>query len=81
LTEPVPIESARQRPYRPHRCTLPERGHRGQRFDCWCGRHWTAAAGVTVRHNRIRSLRPDWRYEPPPRFGPRIEGVRIEGVQ
>jgi hypothetical protein len=53
------------RAYVPHRCRPPERGFRGQQYECWCGRRWVAASGVTVRGNRITSLRPDWRFVRP----------------
>lgn len=43
-------------------------------YDCWCGRRWQAAAGLTIRDNHIVSLRPDWqvieRRHPMPRRRP-----------
>ena len=48
--------------YRPHRCAPPERGTKGMIYDCWCGRRWQAAAGLTIRDNRIVSLCPDWQF-------------------
>jgi hypothetical protein len=49
--------------FSPHRCTPPGRAIRGAVYECWCGRDWVALASLTIRKDRIVSLRPDWRVE------------------